>query len=905
MRDLERNQADNIIVHEYEGEDKHLSGMSNEEFYRQLLEDQVALICRVDAEMKVIFANEAYCRFFSVSPAEAVGKSLRDLNILTFDSMQIDTFLHSLTPEQPIKKHLSAFQKAEGKMVWIEWTEKAFFDPEGRLLEIQTLGHDITELKMSQEKLQASRENFRQLAHTAPALIYISLPEENRLLWVNADFGDFMGYTFEECLSLRSWDLIHPDYREWMKIDSLDILRHKKHCSRQDIKIITKEGKVLWQDLAKSYIEFEGHPAILGVGYDVTERKLAEELLSQKNIELQASYLELEAKNREIVASQEQLLHLNKQLQESQERLELAMWGSDEGLWDWNLASGELFLNDRIIRRLGYNPVYFANQVDAWLAIMYPADQVYVLEKMKEHMQGKTDCYEVEYRLFSNTRELHWVFDRGRAVERDENGLVTRIVGMSMDITARKETEKAIIDARNRYLTLIAAIPELVVQVNVMLEFVWVNDQAKSFYGEAVLGTSIHNYFCDPHDYRKMLKGLEIFQETEYITFNIETWHYRQDGGKRLLNWVIKPLYEEKQIVAYLATARDLTEMHQAEEKIRYLSFHDSLTGLYNRAFAEEELQHLDIPGQLPLSIIMGDVNALKLSNDAFGHAEGDKLIQTIAEILKNSCRKGDIIARWGGDEFVLMLPRTSNKEAGGVCQRVRQLCSLAPAAPIQPSVSLGVATKENPEQNIYEVLEIAEDGMYRNKLLESASLRKAIIASLEQHLHERTHETRDHVQRMQELAILFAAELGLPVNDLERLVLLAKLHDVGKLGVPEWILNKPERLNEEEWESIKKHTEIGFRITTASHDLISIADEVLSHHENWDGSGYPRGLSGKEIPYLARIISIVDSYEVMTCGRLYKAVLRSQEALNEIRNGAGSQYDPELAVSFIRFMLA
>jgi len=752
--------------------------VSNQNFYRQLLDDQVELICRVDINSTVIFANKSFCDFFSKSIAEIQGKRLIDMGFLSIDNAQLKNFSKLLSPDKPVLKHQNPIKRPNGEMVWIEWTEKGFFNSLGQIVEIQVLGHDITELKNYQERLRASRENFWQLAHTAPALIYISQPEEERLLWVNAGFGDFMGYTSEECLALRSsWDLIHPDFRAVLKEDSLAILKDRQKRSRQDIKVITKDGKVLWQDLSKSYIEFEGRSAILGVGYDVTERKMAEELVAQQNLELQASYNELEAMNEEIMESQERLLGLNKQLQESRERLELALWGSDEGLWDWDFSSGEIYFNERLIKMLGYDPQTFVYHIDTWEELTHPADRAYVWKKLKEHIQGHTDCYEVEYRLRTNSGDYLWAFDRGKAVAWDESGLVTRIVGMRMDISERKE----------------------------------------------------------------------------------------------------------------------------AEDKIRFLSFHDSLTGLYNRAFASEELQRLDTPRQLPLSIIMGDVNALKLTNDAFGHCEGDKLLKTIAHFLCMACRTEDVVARWGGDEFVVILPQTSHKEAYSICQRIQQQCLGAPLDPIQPSIALGAASKETEDQNINAVMAEAEDSMYRNKLLEGNSLRNAIILSLEQSLNERTHETREHAGRMQEICVKFAGELDLPVNEVERLILLAKLHDIGKLGIPDNILAKPGALNEEEWETIRKHPEIGFRITQASHDLVSIADEVLSHHERWDGKGYPRSIGGGSIPYLARIISIVDSYDVMTHGRPYKAAVSPREALGEIKDCSGGQFDPQLVECFLR----
>ncbi|MEA1962561.1 MAG: HD-GYP domain-containing protein [Bacillota bacterium] len=153
----------------------------------------------------------------------------------------------------------------------------------------------------------------------------------------------------------------------------------------------------------------------------------------------------------------------------------------------------------------------------------------------------------------------------------------------------------------------------------------------------------------------------------------------------------------------------------------------------------------------------------------------------------------------------------------------------------------------------------------------------------------------------MQKISTVFARKLDLPVDLTERLILLAKLHDIGKMGVPDQILTKPSSLTREEWEIIKRYPEIGYRIAQASNDLMGVVEEILSHHERWDGGGYPRGLKQEEIPFLARIINIVDSYEVMTEGRPYKAARSPEEALNEVRRCAGTQFDPRLVAEFVR----
>lgn len=256
-------------------------------------------------------------------------------------------------------------------------------------------------------------------------------------------------------------------------------------------------------------------------------------------------------------------------------------------------------------------------------------------------------------------------------------------------------------------------------------------------------------------------------------------------------------------------------------------------------------------------------------------------------------------MARWGGDEFAILLPRTPKNVVIEVCNRIKEACKEAKKDPIQLSIALGAATKEEPGQDIQEILKEAEDRMYRHKLFRSKSVRSSIISSLTKTLQEKTHETEEHARHVQELALQLGRKLELSDNQLDELALLAALHDIGKIAIPNSILMKQDMLTEDEWEIIKKHTEIGFRIAQSSPELAHIADAILSHHERWDGAGYPRGLKGEEIPLNSRIIAIVDAYDVMTRGRIYKKAISRQEALEELNRCAGSQFDPKLVKLF------
>jgi len=342
-------------------------------------------------------------------------------------------------------------------------------------------------------------------------------------------------------------------------------------------------------------------------------------------------------------------------------------------------------------------------------------------------------------------------------------------------------------------------------------------------------------------------------------------------------------------------TCSDITERKQAEAEIKYLSFHDKLTGLYNRTFFEEELKRINTRRQLPLGLIIGDVNGLKLINDAMGHLEGDKVLIEAAEIFRKSCRQEDIISRWGGDEFIVLLPQCDSETTLKVFKRISDSFICINSLPVLINISLGMAIKDNLDRDIRDVIKEAEEKMYRNKLLESRSARSSFINSLEKTLWEKSHETEEHCQRMLEMAQNIGRILELTESELDNLKLLATLHDIGKIAIPNSILDKPGELSPEEWETIKSHPEIGYRIALSSPELAPIAEGILHHHEWWNGSGYPLGLKGENIPLISRIIAITDAYDVMTNGRPYKKAMSKKEALEEIERCSGTQFDPEL----------
>lgn len=358
-------------------------------------------------------------------------------------------------------------------------------------------------------------------------------------------------------------------------------------------------------------------------------------------------------------------------------------------------------------------------------------------------------------------------------------------------------------------------------------------------------------------------------------------------------------LFKEKE--RYKST---LVAVSEKQKQIEYLSYHDQLTSLYNRRFLEEKLNQIDFQQDLPLTITMADVNGLKIVNDSFGHISGDVLIRKVSEVIQKCCRQGDIVARFGGDEFIILMPKTSELEARRVIKGIKERASQEKMGAFELSISFGYETMETKDISIQEVLKKAEDYMYKNKLSESPSVRSKSIDTIIKALHEKNKREEQHSFRVSELCKKTAIELEYSNDEVEELKTVGLLHDIGKIVISENILNKPDKLLDDEWQEIRRHPEIGYRLLSTIKEMSEMAEYVLAHHERWDGKGYPKSLKGDEIPLQARIISIADSYDAMISERSYRKALPEEIAIAELIKNAGSQFDPEIVQVFVEKVL-
>jgi len=428
-----------------------------------------------------------------------------------------------------------------------------------------------------------------------------------------------------------------------------------------------------------------------------------------------------------------------------------------------------------------------------------------------------------------------------------------------------------------------------------------VNDAAIRIYGYT------HEEFCvmSIYDLRHIekpsgiIKQMKIADEKGII---FEAIHYLKDGSHINVEVSSQGTFLGNQRVL-ISIIRDITERKKAEEEITYLSYHDQLTGLYNRRFYEEELKRLDIDKNYPITLVMADVNGLKLTNDAFGHKAGDMLLEKIAHILKRECGPNEIVARIGGDEFVLLLTRTNTKDTEEILRRINTAISKEKTEKVMISVSIGYAVKYDVSEDIDEVFRRAEDYMYRNKLSERSSIRSKTIDLIMKSLYEKNNREMLHSKRVSKLCEIIAKRMDFEKDDIIQIRLTGLMHDIGKIAINDNILNKVEKLDNDEWDEIKRHSEIGYRILSSVNEFWQIASYVLEHHERWDGKGYPKNLKGKEISIEARIIAVADSYDAMTSDRAYRKALSEEEAIKELRKYSGTQFDPDVVKVFVEYI--
>lgn len=352
-------------------------------------------------------------------------------------------------------------------------------------------------------------------------------------------------------------------------------------------------------------------------------------------------------------------------------------------------------------------------------------------------------------------------------------------------------------------------------------------------------------------------------------------------------------------LIIYYLVRSEVIYIKGMYDKIEVLKNYDTLTHAYNRIKFNEEIERIE-EHKINVSIIMSDINGLRLINELYSSQEGDKTLQSYTKILRDTLPKNTHIARIGGDEFCCILYNCNYDRLVKFVQQIEATVKNTKIYDIECSVAVGYSNTSSDMQNIHEALFQAEDRLLKNKLLLKESASNSIITTLKTTLFERSDETEQHASRLKVYCSRIGETLNMRHNEIDELNLLAILHDIGKIGIEDKILKKPGKLTPTEFTKMKQHPVIGYKIASSVPQLEAISYFILTHHERWDGKGYPKGLKGEDIPLASRILAVVDAYDAMTNDRVYRKAMPQSDAIKELVNNKGSQFDPEVTNIFL-----
>lgn len=600
---------------------------------------------------------------------------------------------------------------------------------------------------------------------------------------------------------------------------------------------------------------------------------------------------------------------LNVKLQRYLEMMKKSEELSNMGSSRIDLSSNKMVWSDNLYKVFRIDRSEKKPSIEDRLNITYPDDLETVKTTINDIMV-KRQSSKIESRIIWPDGSVRWLRSIGYT-EYDKSGIPEILISSFLDITEQKNMEQELYKEKERFRITLSSIGDGVISTDMDGNVTLLNEQAERLTGwdhQDAVGKPFEEVFniineetrkkCDSPIKRVIQSGIIIGLANHTVLVS-------KYGAEYSIADSAAPIKDARgQISGVVIVFRNVTEEKKRQNQIQYISYHDALTGIYNRRYFEEQLKTLDTAENLPLSIVMGDLNGLKVTNDAFGHSQGDRLLKKAAESMQEACRASDIVARWGGDEFVIILPKTNRLDAKKVMERIKKIEAKMKVGLMGVSVSLGYGIKEAEGENILTAFKNAEDHMYEKKVTESESTRGKIIDAAISALSEIDPTAESHHKEVGRLSQQIGEAMRLSQKDISKLEKIGQLHDIGKIAIDQSILLKQGSLTKIEMDEIQRHPDVGYKILKSSKETASIAEYVLYHHERYDGKGYPSNLKGEEIPLLSRIISVADAFDAMVSDRSYRKAMSRKDAINELVANKGTQFDPNIVDTAVKMLI-